>query len=110
MHEICIPKYVETLLRELEGMGHRAYVVGGCVRDSMLGKEPTDWDVCTDATPEQMKIVFRKRKVIETGVQHGTLTVRSQGHNVEVTTFRLESDYSDNRHPDRVEKRVGGYV
>ena len=103
MHEICIPKYVETLLRELEGMGHRAYVVGGCVRDSMLGKEPTDWDVCTDATPEQMKIVFRKRKVIETGVQHGTLTVRSQGHNVEVTTFRLEGDYSDNRHPDRVE-------
>lgn len=106
MHEIRIPSYVEMLLRELERMGHRAYVVGGCVRDSMLGKEPTDWDVCTDATPEQMKIVFRKRKIFETGVQHGTITVRSQGHNVEVTTFRLESDYSDHRHPDQV-KFVG---
>ena len=96
------PAYVLSVLHQLEHSGYQAYVVGGCVRDSLMGIEPSDWDVCSDATPEQMLAVFERRRIIPTGLKHGTITVRSKGHNVEVTTFRIDGSYSDNRHPDRV--------
>lgn len=99
---IHIPSYAAEIIHELERMGFSAYVVGGCVRDSLLGQKPADWDICTDARPEQMLQVFRKWRVFETGLKHGTITVRSRGHNVEVTTFRTDGTYSDNRHPDAV--------
>lgn len=102
MSPITIPDYVTELMNELERVGYAAFVVGGCVRDSLLGRAPADWDVCTDATPDEMLRVFRKRRVFETGLRHGTLTVRSRHHNVEVTTFRTDGEYTDNRHPDAV--------
>lgn len=99
---ISVPTYVTEVLDRLTHYGYKAYVVGGCVRDSLLGRTPADWDVCTDATPEEMLSVFRKFRVFKTGLQHGTLTVRSRGHSVEVTTFRTDGSYTDNRHPDAV--------
>lgn len=97
-----VPTYVIEVLEQLSRYGYAAYVVGGCVRDSMLGREPADWDVCTAATPDEMLSVFRRFRVIKTGLKHGTLTVRSRGHSVEVTTFRTDGAYTDNRHPDAV--------
>ena len=102
MSLIRIPGYAAEVLHELEHGSYKAYAVGGCVRDSLLGQKPADWDVCTDATPEEMLQVFRKWRVFATGLKHGTVTVRSHGHNVEVTTFRTDGTYSDNRHPDAV--------
>ena len=99
---IDVPSYAKEVLSQLTHFGYRAYVVGGCVRDSLLGREPADWDVCTDATPEEMLAVFRRYHVIKTGLKHGTLTVRAKGHSVEVTTFRTDGAYTDNRHPDAV--------
>ena len=101
MH-ISVPSYVVEVLDQLTHYGYRAYVVGGCVRDSLLGREPADWDVCTSATPEEMLTVFRRFRVFKTGLKHGTLTVRSRGRSVEVTTFRTDGTYTDNRHPDAV--------
>lgn len=100
--QISVPSYVTEVLEQLTHYGYRAYVVGGCVRDSLLGREPADWDVCTSATPEEMLMVFRRFRVFKTGLKHGTLTVRSRGHSVEVTTFRTDGAYTDNRHPDAV--------
>ena len=102
MSLIHIPSYAAEVIHELEHMGFSAYVVGGCVRDSLLGQKPTDWDVCTDATPDEMLQVFRQWRLFKTGLKHGTITVRSHGRNVEVTTFRTDGGYSDNRHPDAV--------
>ncbi len=99
---IQIPEYALSVLTRLEDHGFEAYVVGGCVRDCLMGRVPADWDVCTSATPEEVLRVFRRFHVIKTGLQHGTVTVRSQQQNVEVTTFRLDGAYSDNRHPDAV--------
>ena len=72
---INIPDGANLLIHALQDNGYSAYVVGGCVRDSILGREPHDWDICTSATPEQMLEVFKDRRVIETGLQHGTITV-----------------------------------
>lgn len=99
---IPVPTYVTEVLDQLTHYGYQAYVVGGCVRDSLLGREPADWDVCTSATPDEMLMVFRRFRVFKTGLKHGTLTVRSRGHSVEVTTFRTDGAYTDNRHPDAV--------
>ncbi len=99
---IQIPEYALIVINRLEDYGFEAYVVGGCVRDSLMGREPADWDVCTNATPEEVLRVFRRFPVIKTGLQHGTVTVRAMQQNVEVTTFRLDGAYSDNRHPDAV--------
>ncbi len=99
---IRIPFYAKAVLDQLESLGYQAYTVGGCVRDSLMSRVPADWDVCTDATPEQMLAVFSQWRVFKTGLKHGTITVRSKGHNVEVTTFRTDGSYSDNRHPDAV--------
>jgi tRNA nucleotidyltransferase (CCA-adding enzyme) len=97
------PEYVNVVLDGLWNAGFQAYPVGGCVRDRLLGREPGDWDVCTSARPEQTQAVFSHMRLIETGLRHGTVTVMSQGKPVEVTTFRTESGYGDNRHPDQVD-------
>ncbi len=99
---IRVPDYALTVVERLESRGYEAYVVGGCVRDSLLGREPNDWDVCTNALPEDVLRVFRRFHVIKTGLQHGTVTVMSDHCPVEVTTFRIDGNYSDNRHPDAV--------
>lgn len=104
MNEIVIT--VEPGAREvmetLRAAGHPAYAVGGCVRDSLLGKVPHDWDITTGARPEQVLALFGERRCIPTGLKHGTVTVRAQGGLYEVTTFRTESGYADGRHPDSV--------
>ena len=97
-----IPQGANMILERLEQAGFAAYVVGGCVRDSLLGKVPHDWDVCTSARPEQVQDCFRDFRVLETGIRHGTVTVLAGQEPYEITTFRVESAYSDSRHPDSV--------
>ncbi len=99
---ISIPEAAAEILRKLEEHGFEAYVVGGCVRDSLLGHHPKDWDVCTSATPQQVLRVFRKRPVIKTGLKHGTVTVLINRRPIEVTTYRIDGKYADNRHPESV--------
>ena len=91
-----------ALLTRLHAAGHAAYAVGGCVRDSLLGQTPHDWDLCTSATPEQVLELFGEAHCIPTGLQHGTVTVKHGGALYEITTFRTEGAYSDGRHPDHV--------
>ena len=97
-----IPEDVLVLLGELNKAGYSAYIVGGCVRDCLLGFTPDDWDICTSALPEQMKQCFSEYHVIETGLKHGTLTVRLHHKSYEITTFRTDGDYIDCRHPKQV--------
>lgn len=99
---IQIPEHALTVVERLERYGYEAYVVGGCVRDSLLGRNPKDWDVCTNALPEEVLRVFKRFHVIKTGLQHGTVTVMVSHQPVEVTTFRIDGVYTDNRHPDSV--------
>ena len=96
-----IPKSVQKVLEMLERSGHEAWCVGGCVRDSLLGLEPGDWDVTTSALPEQTLAVFGEA-AFPTGLQHGTVTVRLDGVSVEVTTYRVDGAYSDHRRPEQV--------
>lgn len=100
--EIKLPAHVVTVLEHLENKGHEAYCVGGCVRDALLHRIPSDWDVTTSALPEQIKTCFSSFRTVDTGIQHGTVTVWLQGHPVEITTYRTEGSYSDSRHPDYV--------
>ena len=100
--KIQIPDKAAELVEILHKNGHKAYVVGGCVRDSILGQAPCDWDICTSATPEQMLEVFNHMRVIETGIEHGTLTVIYKEEPFEITTFRIDGSYTDNRRPDSV--------
>lgn len=97
-----LPLDVKYILNELNKNGFEAYVVGGCVRDSLLGKEPKDWDICTNALPEQTQKIFSAYNVILTGLQHGTITVMLNNVGYEITTYRIDGDYSDGRHPDSV--------
>ena len=90
------------LLDTLHRAGYAAYVVGGCVRDSLLGLTPHDWDLCTSALPQQGMELFGAEKCIPTGLQHGTVTVKQGGGLYEITTFRTEGTYTDGRHPDEV--------
>ena len=90
------------LLDTLHRAGYAAYVVGGCVRDSLLGLTPHDWDLCTSALPQQGMELFGEEKCIPTGLQHGTVTVKQGGGLYEITTFRTEGAYTDGRHPDEV--------
>ena len=90
------------LLDTLHRAGYAAYVVGGCVRDSLLGLTPHDWDLCTSALPQQGMKLFGEEKCIPTGLQHGTVTVKQGGGLYEITTFRTEGAYTDGRHPDEV--------
>lgn len=105
MFKITMPPNVHYLLEILMEAGYEAHAVGGCVRDSFLNKEPHDWDLCTNATPEEMCGVFSAYDDIEvylTGVKHGTITARVDGRNYEITTYRVDGIYSDNRRPDSV--------
>ena len=102
MDRIIIPDYVSTVAKRLESHGHECFIVGGCVRDALSGKEPHDYDMTTSATPDEMLEIFSDTITIPTGLKHGTVTVVSEGHNLEITTFRTDGDYLDNRHPSSV--------
>ena len=98
-----LPDNVKKVISMLESEGFEAYAVGGFVRDSLLEKTPTDYDVTTSALPEETKQVFKNEHVIETGIKHGTVTVLMEHEPIEITTFRIDKDYFDNRHPEKVE-------
>ncbi len=98
--EIQIPEGAEVIIRELNNHGFDAYVVGGCVRDSILGKKPDDWDITTSAKPLSIKKIFKR--TIDTGIKHGTVTVLRNKNRYEVTTYRIDGEYEDNRHPKDV--------
>ena len=97
---IQLPETVQKIISILESHGFEAYTVGGSVRDSLLGRTPKDWDLTTNAKPEEIKSLFRR--TIDTGIEHGTVTVRMGGESYEVTTYRLDGKYLDGRHPEEV--------
>ena len=99
MH-IELPAGAGQILSTLHEAGYEAYVVGGCVRDSLLGRTPGDWDITTSATPQQVKSCFRR--TVDTGIRHGTVTVLTGGGQYEVTTYRIDGKYKDGRHPESV--------
>ena len=98
--QIILPKNVNKIIHVLEEHGFQAYAVGGCIRDSLLGRTPHDWDITTSALPEQVKALFKK--TVDTGIQHGTVTILLDGEGYEVTTYRLDGEYEDSRHPKEV--------
>ena len=95
-----IPLKVKKILDVLETAGYEAYAVGGCVRDSLLGRTPDDWDITTQAAPEKVKELFAR--TVDTGLAHGTVTVLLSGEGFEVTTYRIDGEYEDGRHPKEV--------
>lgn len=99
--KIAIPEKVEWILNVLHENGYEAYAVGGCVRDALIGREPKDWDITTSAAPMQVKELFRR--TIDTGIQHGTVTVMLDKEGFEVTTYRIDGKYEDGRHPKEVQ-------
>lgn len=98
--KILMPDKVKNIIQILKQQGFEAYVVGGCVRDMVLGREPEDWDITTSATPYEVKNIFRR--TVDTGIQHGTVTILLDKDHYEVTTYRLDGIYEDNRHPKEV--------
>ncbi len=98
--QIQLPEKVHKIIDTLEEAGFEAYAVGGCVRDSILGREPDDWDITTSAKPEEMKRLFPR--TVDTGIKHGTVTVLLGGEGFEVTTYRIDGTYEDGRHPSEV--------
>jgi len=99
--QIRLPEDVKLIIDTLNKAGYEAYIVGGCVRDSILGRNPKDWDITTSAKPLEVKKLFRR--TVDTGIQHGTVTVLVGNEGYEVTTYRLDSEYEDMRHPKEVE-------
>ncbi len=99
--KISLPKEVKHIIDILTQNGYEAYAVGGCVRDSILGRVPGDWDITTSALPQQVKALFRR--TIDTGIQHGTVTIMLGKNGYEVTTYRIDGKYEDSRHPESVE-------
>ncbi|MBE6702210.1 MAG: polynucleotide adenylyltransferase [Ruminococcaceae bacterium] len=97
-----VPQFVKTVIDVLERAGHRGYLVGGSLRDLLLGKAPHDFDLTTDATPGEVLEIFRDFRVIPTGLRHGTVTVLSDGNPIEITTHRVDGDYLDSRRPESV--------
>ena len=97
---IKLPDKVKDIINILINAGFEAYAVGGCVRDSMLGRIPEDWDITTSASPAQVKGLFSK--TVDTGIRHGTVTVIREGEGFEVTTYRIDGEYEDKRHPKEV--------
>ncbi|MCM1118842.1 MAG: CCA tRNA nucleotidyltransferase [bacterium] len=98
---INLPEKVKYIIEEITGAGYEAYAVGGCIRDSILGREPNDWDITTSARPQQVKELFRR--TIDTGIAHGTVTVMLDKEGYEVTTYRIDGEYEDHRHPRNVQ-------
>lgn len=101
-----VPFQIRELLERLENAGYKAYLVGGCVRDSLMGGTPHDFDIATSALPNETERVFSDCRVIETGIKHGTVTVLYKGLGIEITTFRVDGEYLDGRHPESVEFSV----
>lgn len=99
--EIQIPKQVSFIIERLQKYGYEAYAVGGCIRDALLGRVPNDWDITTSARPDQVKALFKR--TIDTGIEHGTVTVLEDHIGFEVTTYRIDGEYEDGRHPKQVE-------
>jgi len=99
---ITIPKTVAQIIGTLEAGGFEAFAVGGCVRDSILGREVSDWDITTNATPEEVSKVFAGKRVLPTGAKHGTVSLMLKGAAYEITTYRIDGNYSDGRRPDTV--------
>ena len=97
---IKVPEEVRSIMERLTEAGYEAYCVGGCVRDSLLGRAPEDWDITTSALPEQMKSLFSN--TVDTGIQHGTVMIVRKGTGYEVTTYRIDGEYKDGRHPEQV--------
>ena len=102
MGSIKLPEKVEHILNKLNDSGYEAYVVGGCIRDVLMNKIPNDWDVCTSALPQQIIEVFCDYQIIPTGLKHGTVTIVIDRECFEVTTFRVDGEYENNRHPKDV--------
>lgn len=97
---INMPEHVREIIHTLQAHGYEAFAVGGCVRDSILGKEPKDWDITTSALPEETKALFKR--TLDTGIKHGTVTIMIKGTGYEVTTYRVDGKYEDGRHPSEV--------
>ncbi|MBQ8134015.1 MAG: HD domain-containing protein [Clostridia bacterium] len=100
--KIAVPENVNRIIGQLEAAGYPAYAVGGCIRDSLMGITPHDWDICTAAVPEKVLEILGKHNVIESGLKHGTVTVKYSGELYEITTFRTDGEYLDNRRPESV--------
>ena len=100
--KINLPRPAQYAMRSLTGAGYQAYIVGGSVRDALLGKTPSDYDITTSALPEEVMAVFRKDKLVLNGLKHGTVTLIKYATPIEITTFRIDGDYEDGRHPDDV--------
>lgn len=98
--KIKLPPKVQEVLGTIMAAGYEAYAVGGCIRDSLLERKPGDWDITTSATPQQVKALFKR--TIDTGIQHGTVTVMLEKEGFEVTTYRIDGKYEDGRHPTEV--------
>ncbi|MGI6019656.1 MAG: CCA tRNA nucleotidyltransferase [Marvinbryantia sp.] len=98
--KITLPEHVKKIIETLETAGYEAFAVGGCVRDTILGREPDDWDITTSAKPQKVKELFRR--TVDTGIAHGTVTVLMDGEGYEVTTYRIDGEYTDCRHPNEV--------
>lgn len=98
--QLELPEKVQHIIEALESGGYEAFAVGGCIRDSLLNRNPQDWDITTSAKPEEVKKVFNR--TVDTGIQHGTVTVLLEGEGFEVTTYRIDGKYEDNRHPKNV--------
>ena len=98
--KILLPEKVNRIIHSIQAAGFEAYAVGGCVRDSILGRTPDDWDITTSAKPEDIKKIFRR--TIDTGIEHGTVTVMLDKEGFEVTTYRIDGEYEDSRHPKEV--------
>ena len=99
---MILPNAIETAMNILESGGFECFAVGGCVRDFVMGRAPGDYDLTTNAEPQEMISCFEGFRIIETGIKHGTVTVVIDGNNVEITTYRVDGEYKDNRHPDKV--------
>lgn len=99
--EIILPGDVSYIINKLEEAGYEAYAVGGCVRDIILGRKPLDWDITTSAKPSSVKSCFKR--TVDTGIKHGTVTVMIGDTGYEVTTYRIDGEYKDGRHPENVE-------
>ena len=100
--KITVPHDVKAIIEKLEACGFSAYAVGGCIRDSLMGKQPHDWDICTSAKPEEILGALGTHNIIESGLKHGTVTVKVNEQLYEITTFRSEGEYRDNRRPESV--------
>ena len=98
---IEMPCEAEWIIKKIRERGFEAFAVGGCVRDTLLGRTPGDWDITTSAKPEEVKEIFGK--TVDTGLQHGTVTIIKNRKGYEVTTYRIDGEYRDGRHPDSVE-------